>query len=265
MKSSVLPSTLLSCAVFSGLTAPLAVLGSNSINIEFQRENIFAGRLKDIATPYLGIAGLVSLGAGAVSLSVSEWRRSTRKSVRVETQLAELQKELKEKAIQIDELRLSDSHLSATGLQSFIEPDVKHPTAVHEKVVPVPPVSVSQQPLKNSLPIEQTHQSQPFRGIVETTAVEIPKPRLAVERKPEPTENPVAVVLSQVSELQNQLKQMESHIEALQSSLQTSVQPPVQSSMHPPESVNLPDSEIERLHRRLQLLELDWIRHQIAS
>ncbi|MBF2026552.1 MAG: hypothetical protein IGS48_07260 [Oscillatoriales cyanobacterium C42_A2020_001] len=265
MKSSVLPSALLSCTVFSGLTAPLAILGPNSVNIEFQRENIFAGRLKDIATPYLGIAALASLGAGAVSLSVSEWRRSTRKSVRVETQLVELQKELKEKASQIDELRLSSSYLSASGLQSFLEPDTQYPmavsdqypTTVQEKVTPVAHSSAQHKPFKSSLPVEQVLQSQAFHGIVETTAVEVPKPRLAIERKQESAENSVAAVLSQVSELQNQLKQMESHIEVLQSSLQSSVQSP--------EPANPADSEIERLHRRLQLLELDWIRHQIAS
>ena len=274
MKSSVLPSALLSCTVFSGLTAPLAILGPNSVNIEFQRENIFAGRLKDIATPYLGIAGLISLGAGAVSLSVAEWRRSARKSVRVETQLVELQKELKEKAVQIDELRLSDSYLAVSGLQTFLEPDAKYSAPVQEKFVPIahapaqPPFKsgspapaaqppVQQQSLKRSLPVEQTLQAQAFRGVVETATVEVPKPRLAAERKQEPVESSTEVVLSQVNQLQNQLKQMQSHIEALQNSLQSPAQPP--------EPLNVHNSEIARLHQRLQLLELDWMRHQTAS
>ncbi len=281
MKSSVLPSTLLSCTVFSGLTAPLAILGPNSINIEFQRENIFAGRLKDIATPYLGIAGLMSLGAGAVTLSVAEWRRSARKSVRVESQLAELQKELKEKNIQIDELRLSESYLATSGLKSFLEPEAKPSTPSQEKPVPAfhslaqPPLkhsshisnqeqptpkphpTLQQQPPKRSLPVEQTLQAPSFRGVVETTAVEIPKSRLAIERGHEPAESPTEVILSQVNQLQHQLKQMQAHIEALQNSLHTSTQPAEPANFH--------NSEIARLHQRLQLLELDWMRHQTAS
>ncbi|MDX2229598.1 MAG: hypothetical protein NW220_08165 [Leptolyngbyaceae cyanobacterium bins.349] len=270
MKRSVLASAFLSCVVFSCLTAPLAVLGSNLITIELQKENIFVGRLKDVATPYLGLAGLISLGAGAVSFSVSEWRRSARKSNLVETQLVELQNELKEKSSQIDDLQLSDSYLAANGLEIFLQQNGKQPVPMSEEVVEkvtekVAPAELSHvaqlvpspaRRMTSSLPVEKKLQSQPYHGIVETPTVERSKAHSVMERKSESLPV-VPEVMTHLSDLQNQIKQMEAYIEALQSSLQ-----PLVPTYETTDPYNL---EIQRLHRRLQLLELDWIRHQNAS
>lgn len=256
MKRAVLTSALLSCAVFSCLTAPLAVFGSNLIDIEYQRENIFVGRLKDIATPYLGLAGLISVGAGAVSFCVSEWRRSAQKSTQIETQLVELKNELQEKSTQIDDLRLADSYLSAHGFQAFLDTEDSQSHSV--------PVTVSQarvvQPSKAPMPTsfsEEKIGSHPLHTILDTHAAEMPKARFALDRKPESTKRAEPEVLSHLAELQNQIKQIESHIQTLQSSLPA----PVAVVEHD----NPYNLELQRLHRRLQLLELDWLRHQTAS
>ncbi len=254
MKNSVLPSVVLTCAVFSSLTAPLAAFGSDSINIELQKEQVFAGSLKDVATPYLGIAGLISLGAGAVSLSVAEWRRSARKSVQAETKMTELQTELKQKSAQFDELRLSDSYLAQNGLQSFLENGVKLSSAP-EKVAKAANSAIQQKPSKASVSAEERIQSQPYHSAA-NTVVETSKSRLTVERKQEAVD-PSAAIASQVTELQNQLKQMAAYIESLQSAWRPAT---VTAEASKPNY-----AEIERLQQRLQLLELDWIRHQIAS
>ncbi len=269
MKRSVLTSTLLSCAVFSCLTAPLAVFGSNLINIQLQRENIFAGRLKDVATPYLGFAGLVSLGAGAVSFSLAEWRRSARKSNQVETQLNELKNELKEKASQIDDLLLSDAYLSNNGFQSFLQSNLKQPQNGSDEMVRTAPVQVAQpavssiaiasasKPFTVSSPSVEEVSPQPLPRIVEAYAFDLPKSHNIVEHQPRSVKSPAPEVLTHLSNLQNQMKQIEAQIAALQSSLETPVVEP--------ESPDPYNTEIQYLHRRLQLLELDWIRHQTAS
>jgi len=250
MNNSVLPSIVLTCAVFSSLTAPLAAFGSNSINIDLQREQVFAGSLKDVATPYLGIAGLISVGAGAVSLSVAGWRHSARKSIQAETKMAELQAELKQKSAQFDEFRLSDSYLTQNGLQSFLESGVKV-SSVSD--TPTQVAHANQQ--KPAVSVEERIQSQSYQYAA-NTVVETSKPRLAIERKQEAVD-PATAISSQVTELQNQLQQMAAHIESLQSAWRPAT---VTTEASKPNY-----AEIERLQQRLQLLELDWIRNQIAS
>ncbi|HEY9908111.1 MAG TPA: hypothetical protein V6D18_10985 [Thermosynechococcaceae cyanobacterium] len=97
-------------------------LGSKSVEIELQKEHVFAGQLKDIASPYLGVAAVISLGAGAACLSMSGWRKSSSKSAQTEEQLSKLQQDLKDKETQLEELRLSELHLQATGLNTFLDP-----------------------------------------------------------------------------------------------------------------------------------------------
>ncbi|HEY9858432.1 MAG TPA: hypothetical protein V6D16_02925, partial [Candidatus Obscuribacterales bacterium] len=70
LKSFLLPAVLLSSTVFSSLTLPLVVLGSQPVDIRMQQEPVFSGQLKDIAAPYLGFAAALSLGVGIASVAV---------------------------------------------------------------------------------------------------------------------------------------------------------------------------------------------------
>ncbi|NJP10205.1 MAG: hypothetical protein HC866_12600 [Leptolyngbyaceae cyanobacterium RU_5_1] len=97
------------------------MLGSHPVEIEFQKESVFAGKVRDIATPYLGVAGLMSLGTGAVSLSIAGWRNSARKSTQIQEKFAQLQQELKARESQVEELQLSDAQLKTTGMNAFLE------------------------------------------------------------------------------------------------------------------------------------------------
>jgi len=71
LKKLVLPPVVLSAAVFGVLTLPLAMLGSKPVTIQFQEEPIFQGQLRDVATPYLGLASVLSLGAGLASVAIT--------------------------------------------------------------------------------------------------------------------------------------------------------------------------------------------------
>lgn len=124
LKQYVLTPVILSAAVFSALTLPLAVFGSKPVTIQFQQEPIFSGQLRDVATPYLGFATALSLGTGLASIALTGWRQSTRKSSQVEEELSTLAQSLKEKEQQLQSLLLSESRLSASELKAFIDEDL---------------------------------------------------------------------------------------------------------------------------------------------
>jgi peptidoglycan hydrolase CwlO-like protein len=335
MKDSILSATLTSCTVFACLTLPLAASGSNSVAIEFQNEQIFTGKLRDIALPYLGIAAVVSLGAGAANLSMREWSSSSKRSAQAHKQLSQLQTELQQKDKQIEELQLTDSFLEVSGLNSFLAPDrelsaasqetehasvaaraeaiaaktahaVARPVEFQVKELPQIPV-LRQEPATASSSVEVVKPAKPRPQPVRPQPEELPRvpilrsesngARVSTEitrleelaaresqqvshapvAKPihsvasfstsslgnsqiqQQSNKPVAIVMAEVNDLQTQLRQMAARMEALQSSLQDSV-----------ESLPsyIPDSSsqvIEHLHRRLQLLESNWVEQRPAS
>src|SRR3712207_3688813 len=102
LKKFVVTPVVISAAVFGALTLPLALLGSKPVTIQLQGEPVFYGQLRDVATPYLGLASAISLGAGIASVAVSGWRSSTRKSSQAEAQLSNLAQHLKEKEAELE-------------------------------------------------------------------------------------------------------------------------------------------------------------------
>ncbi len=151
LKKFVLTPALLSAAVFATLTLPLAMLGSKPVSIQFQKEPVFQGQLRDVATPYLGLATVLSLSAGLAGVAVTGWQQSTRKSSQAEAQLSSLEQHLKEKEELLQSLKLSESRLEVAGLSAFVdekiplEEVVKTPVASQETVpVAKPPVITTQ-------------------------------------------------------------------------------------------------------------------------
>lgn len=124
LKKFVLTPVVLSATVFAALTLPLAVLGSKPVTIKLQQEQVFQGQLRDVATPYLGLASVLSLGAGLASVAITGWRLSTRKSSQVEAQLSAIAQNLQEKEAQLEALKLSQSRLEVSGLSKFIDEEV---------------------------------------------------------------------------------------------------------------------------------------------
>lgn len=155
LKKFILTPLLISASIFATLTLPLALFGNQHLTIKVQRETAYDGTLRDVATPYLGLAGLFSLGAGIVSVAIAGWQQSSRKSEAVEAQLSGLEQHLKEKEAQLEALKLSESRLEASGLKAFLEEEdliesndpmpVTHsspPLVVEEYVIPPQTVEV---------------------------------------------------------------------------------------------------------------------------
>ena len=120
LQAFVIPGT-----VFCAATIPLAVWGSERVAIEFQEERVFTGQLREIASPYLALATAVSIGAGLAGVATAGWQQSHKKSASAEQELSALRQALKEKEIELENLKVSDSRLTAFGLSSFLEDEVE--------------------------------------------------------------------------------------------------------------------------------------------
>ncbi len=124
LKKFLVRPTVLSATVFCLLTLPLAALGSNQVAIQLREEPIFHGKLRDVAAPYLGFATALSLGVAIGGVAVTRWRQSSRKSAQLEDWLSTTQKKLKETETQLEELKVSELQLQASGMRVFLEDEV---------------------------------------------------------------------------------------------------------------------------------------------
>jgi HAMP domain-containing protein/uncharacterized membrane-anchored protein YhcB (DUF1043 family) len=126
LKKFLLRPVVLSGAVFCLFSLPLAAVGSNEVTIQLQEEPVFHGKLRDIAAPYLGFATVLSLGVAISSVAMTGWRQSSKKSAQLEDQLSTVKQNLKQTETQIEELKVSELQLQASGLNVFLESGVSH-------------------------------------------------------------------------------------------------------------------------------------------
>lgn len=182
IKKFLLQALVIPGTVFCAATLPLAVWGSERVAIEFQDEPVFTGQLRQIASPYLALATAVSIGAGLAGVATAGWQQSHQKSARDEQELSALRQALKEKEVEIENLKVSDSRLAAFGLSSFLEDDIKENAVVESK---------------------------------ETEAVVEP------ELVSHSSDRDSKVTSSQIEELCNQLNEITAHVASLQRSMQT--------------------------------------------
>lgn len=113
LQKLVLTPVLISATVFTILSIPLAIFGKQPVTIQLQEEPVFSGQLREISTPYLGMAAVLSLGAGFATVAVAGWHRSSHKSSLVEAKLLAVTKNLQQKETQLEALQLSDLQLKA--------------------------------------------------------------------------------------------------------------------------------------------------------
>ncbi|MBE9124835.1 MULTISPECIES: hypothetical protein [unclassified Coleofasciculus] len=99
------------------------------MTIQFQEEPVFHGQLREVATPYLGLATVLSLGTGIAAIAVTGWQQSSRKSAEAEEQLSDLERHLKEKEALLESLKLSEPRLEASGLNTFLNEEVQQESA----------------------------------------------------------------------------------------------------------------------------------------
>lgn len=223
LKKFVLTPAIISTSMFAILTLPLVLLGNKPVAIKLQQEPVFYGQLRDVATPYLGLAGIFSLGAGVASVAVAGWQQSRRKSEEVEAQLSGLTQHLKEKEAQLEAFKLSESQLEVSGLKAFLDEEtpleltastavlsVNVPSAVEELII-TPPVPEQQKRIPPMTTVQEKAAkfacAQTFLGYAQVKAI----------RKPVPSGS--ELIQKEVEQLQAQLQQMITQMAFLQSAL----------------------------------------------
>lgn len=121
LQKFVLTPVLLAATVFATLSVPLVIFGKETVTIQLQEEPVFSGKLRDISSPYLGLAGVLSLGVGFAAVAVAGWRRSMEKSSLVEAQLLDLSQNIQQKETQLEAFKLTDFQLKNSELKAFVD------------------------------------------------------------------------------------------------------------------------------------------------
>lgn len=116
----ILPSASVCLIVFAVMTFPLAVMGDSQVGIKFEEESFFHGKLRDVAAPYVVLATLFSFSAGVSVASLTGLQHLIYNSSNYKNKLARLEKDLQKKEELLQELKLSESRLQASGLSSFL-------------------------------------------------------------------------------------------------------------------------------------------------
>jgi hypothetical protein len=234
LRKFVLVPAIASAAVFSAMSVPLALFGDKPINIRFEEEPIFDGRLRDIAPPYVVLITTLSLGVGVSAAAISGWTSSSRKSVVFKNHLSTLEQHLEEKEQMLKEMKLSDSRIQVAGLSSFLDEELPFEQAIAQNNLPL---NVSQpvvaqalasvhQPLTSSTSKQVSNKTtnhavsafaQPFLSYAQqhpSKSVEIAQTSV--------TEDKTALKSSEIAELQKQLQLMMEQMQQMQHNLQSS-------------------------------------------
>jgi hypothetical protein len=210
------------------------LFGSQPIEIRLQGERVFEGRLREVATPYVGFVTVVSLGAGVASLAITGWRQTARKSEAYEQKLATVEHQLKQKEQQLQEMLLSNEYLTNSGLGAFLEGSdrqIQEPQADAQSVATV----------ASELFASDANLISHF-----------------VSQSAEPTVNPNGQAVMQIQDLQAQLQQILTQIEMLQGSLQASSPPQPTAAQQPVEAM------LVELSQRLQAIDSNWTVQQVV-
>jgi hypothetical protein len=255
-----LPSVVVSVAVFSAMSLPLAAIGSEQVVIKLHEDPVFQGKVRDVASPYLALATLLSAVAGIATASTLGWRQSSRQSDEYEQQVSTLQQHLKEKEQILKEIKLSQPRLQAFGLGAFLE-DESIPHSVGNQNLPVSQPVVMQTPvpidvplpLASALPVLPTVQAataafpsaQTFHAYSQNTA----------QQSPAKTGQ---AAVAPVEDMQKQLQEMIAQMQAIQNALQVN---------QPTPAVTLPASfHIEATYPSVHQVQfLDRQSQKIAS
>jgi hypothetical protein len=228
LRKFVLVPAIASAAVFSAMSLPLALFGDKPINIRFEEEPIFDGRLRDIAPPYVVLITTLSLGVGVSAAAISGWTSSSRKSVAFKNHLSTLEQHLEEKEQMLKEMKLSDSRIQVAGLSSFLDEELPFEQAIAQNNLPInvsQPVAAQalvsvHQPLISSTSKQVSNKTtnhavstfaQPFLSYAQqhpSKSVEIAKTSV--------TEDKTSAKSSEIAELQKQLQLMMEQMQQMQ-------------------------------------------------
>ena len=264
IRKFVLPSLLASSAVFTALSFPLVVYGSEPIDSKLAEGLGVSDAvvMKDFAAPYLGLAGLVSLAVGGVGLTLSGIGHSKRQSSLLAAQVEASQQVLKGREAEIQSLLMSDKGLNSAGLGFFlddIQPVAQATTAatvaaavvsVPQEIFKVAPVAAVPSIAISALPVAPTPSFIVNATVSAVQPVRVPQVTVQTSSSPMPAAHgflgftrssgqalPSAAIEwleqgeieqkaeTQLNDVQAQLQVLMTQIEQLQSSLKPQAVP----------------------------------------
>jgi hypothetical protein len=175
----VLPSLFVSGAVFAVLAVPLAVYGSEKVDLQLSESIGVTGTIQDFTAPYLGVSGLASLAVGGATAAIAGVTSSKKKAAKAEQEYLTAQANFQNRERQLQDALLSESSLVKSGLGFFLDDaQVTAPDAAPS--FPVLAVAASAAPLL----------SQPIVPVAVTAAVPAPvvstQPVIVASAQPEP-------------------------------------------------------------------------------
>ncbi|MEH1892279.1 MAG: hypothetical protein V7K92_23455 [Nostoc sp.] len=237
-KFLLLPA-IASLSVFSLMSFPLATLGDKQIDIKFQEEPIFDGKLRDIAIPYVVFATVLSIGSGISALAFCGWRNSSDKSAKIQQELSNLDMHLQQKEALLKEWQVSEPRLQVSGLSAFLDDEMPFDQAFSSKsaitgsqpveaqmpmhtqlINPVPEVATKQNTttITNVAATSASTSAQTFLGYAQEN------PNSTKEVVAAREVNQTVIIPSEFEELQKQIKEMMLQMQVMQDNLQLTPQ-----------------------------------------
>lgn len=218
----LLSSSLFAATVFSAATFPLAAMGSQPLTIQLEEQPVFAGQIKELAGPYVGLATVISLGAGVASMAMMSWSQSSRKLGQAEEEMSALRQELQKRESQIERLKFSDSKLAAAGLESFLD---------SEEAAPAATLSVSIKTAEVDHPVAILSAPEPRAEIAKASNVILTsqaKAQAAMAMAPaqarmslsQPTQPAIAPIADSKTETPKQIDELLSHLKQVMSQIE---------------------------------------------
>ena len=121
----VLPSLFVSGAVFAVLAVPLAVYGTEKVDVQISKSiGITDATVQDFMVPYLGLSGLASLALGTATATMIGVGASKKQAQLVEQQYLDAQANFQNRERQLQDALLSESSLTMSGLRFFLDEEV---------------------------------------------------------------------------------------------------------------------------------------------
>ena len=131
----VLPSLFVSGAVFAVLAAPLAIYGSEKVDVQISESIGISGTtVQDLTVPYLGLSGLASLTLGTATAATIGVAASKKKAQAAEKQNFDAQVNFQNRERQLQDALLSESSLVTSGLRFFLDDQVSTIQTLHPEV-----------------------------------------------------------------------------------------------------------------------------------
>jgi hypothetical protein len=140
----VLPSVFVSGAVFAVLAVPLAVYGSEKVDLQLSESIGVTGTIQDFTAPYLGVSGLASLAVGGATAAIVGVTSSKKKAAKAEQEYLTAQANFQNRERQLQDALFAESSLVKSGLGFFLDDvQVAAPESAPESAPSFPAVAAA--------------------------------------------------------------------------------------------------------------------------